>query len=318
MSFPQLVPAVLCAGVLLAFAPGVPAANLTAEPSNEADRVTVKIDGQLFAEYLTRSGAKPIVWPIIGPTGKPMTRSWPMGEKVPGERADHIHQRSFWFTHGNVNGIDFWAETGDHPLGVIKHREFVKTQGGPEAVIVTRNDWIAPDGKRVCEDERTLTFGTDGQSRYIDFDITLKAPDGPVTFGDTKEGCFGIRMIDTFNPDAKRGGRLVNSKGQVNADAWGKRADWVDYSGPIDGETVGITLMNHPSSFRYPTPWHARTYGLCSANPFGLKDFDPKSQDGSYTMAKGDSITLRYRMWMHKGDAKQANPAAAFEAYSKK
>jgi hypothetical protein len=316
----RLCPAVLCAlcaGSLLAPAADVPATNLTAELSKQADRVTVKIDGKLFAEYLAQSGTKPIVWPIIGPTGKPMTRSWPMGEKAPEEKADHVHQRSFWFTHGDVNGNDFWAEQAKQ-LGVTKHREFVKVQGGPKALVVTRNDWIGADGKRVCEDERTLTFGAEGESRYIDFDITIKAPDGPVTFGDTKEGCFGIRMPATMNPDSKLGGRLVNSEGKTDADAWGKAAAWVDYSGPIDGETVGIALMNHPSSFRYPTHWHARTYGLCSANPFGLKYFENNGPDGSYTIPQGGSITLRYRMLMHKGDAKQANVAEAFAAYAKK
>jgi len=162
----RLFPAVFCSVGLLALAADVPAANLTAELSKEGDRVTVKIDGKLFAEYLTRSGTKPVVWPIIGPTDKPMTRSWPMGKKGPEERSDHVHQRSFWFTHGSVNGNDFWAEEG-RPVGTIQHREFVKVQGGSDAVIITRNDWIGADGKRVCEDERTLTFGAEGESRYV-------------------------------------------------------------------------------------------------------------------------------------------------------
>jgi len=48
----------------------------------------VKIDGRLFTEYLVRSGTKPILWPIIGPTGKPMTRDFPMRDR-PGEAKDH-------------------------------------------------------------------------------------------------------------------------------------------------------------------------------------------------------------------------------------
>ena len=52
------------------------AAKVTAEQSPGG--VTVKIDGQPFTEYLTRSGSKPILWPIFGPTGKPMTRAYPM------------------------------------------------------------------------------------------------------------------------------------------------------------------------------------------------------------------------------------------------
>src|SRR5690349_3038260 len=144
------------------------AAELTAEKTEHG--VTVKVGEQLFAEYLTRSGAKPVVWPILGPTGKAMTRAYPM-ESVPGEKRDHIHQRSLWFTHGEVNGVDFWSENEKH--GTTEHREFVKVAGGPTATIVTRNDWLGPDGQKILQDERTLVFGADDAVRWIDFGIVL-------------------------------------------------------------------------------------------------------------------------------------------------
>ena len=301
----------------LFIAAGTAEAEITAERSDKG--VTVKIDGELFAEYLVQSGKKPIVWPIIGPTGKPMTRSHPMAEGQ-GERKDHIHHRSLWFTHGNINDVNFWAEektSHSGPIGTTKHREFVKVEGGRCATIVTRNDWLAPDGKKVCEDERTLTFCTDGDARWIDFDITLKATAGPITFGDTKEGCFGVRVPSTMKVDAKQGGRIVNSHGQTDKDAWGKAAPWVDYHGPVDGETVGIAIFNHPSSFRFPTYWHVRTYGLFTANPFGLSDFKVKGHDGSYTLPAGETMTLRYRVFFHRGDQRTGKVSEAYSAYAK-
>jgi len=287
-------------------------AEISVEP--HPDRVTVKIDGKLFTEYLTQSGTKPVLWPVIGPMGHRMTREYPMAEAKPEEREDHIHHRSIWFTHGDVNGHDFWAERKDP--AVIKHREFVKVQGGNQAVIVTRNDWLAPDGKKVLEDERTVTFGADGESRWIDFDITLKATEESVTFGDTKEGCMGIRVAAPLKPDAKLGGLLINSKGQKNKEAWGKAAAWVDYSGKLGGDEVGVAIFNHPSSFRFPTYWHARTYGLCSGNPFGKSYFVGKGQDGSHTLKPGESITLRYRFFFHKGDVREGGVAEAYQAYA--
>ncbi|NUQ63674.1 MAG: PmoA family protein [Pirellulales bacterium] len=295
------------------------AAEITAEKTDQG--VVVKIDGQFFTEYLTCSGSKPILWPVIGPTGKPVTRAWPMQSDNPDERQDHPHQRSIWFTHGDVNGIDFWGADPKNPKiakpGTAKHREFVAIESGAQAKIVTRNDWLGPDGKKVLEDERRLAFGADGESRWIDFDITLKATEGPVTFGDTKEGTMGVRTAESVKVDAKKGGQIVNSDGLIDKDAWGKRAAWVDYFGPVDGETVGIAFMNHPSSFRFPTYWHVRTYGLYAANPFGVKDFtQSKSEDGAYTVPTGESITLKYRLLFHKGDAKQGKVSEAFEAYA--
>ena len=178
----------------------------------------MKIDGRLFTEYLVRSGTKPILWPIIGPTGKPMTRDFPMRDR-PGETKDHPHQRSLWFSHGSVNGIDFWAEQGK--VGTIKHLEFTKIAGGKPAVVATRNAWLAPDGRRVCEDQRVLRFDSDGDARWIDFDITLKASDGELVFGDTKEGTFGVRVAASLSVDARRGGKIVNSRGQTNGGRMG-------------------------------------------------------------------------------------------------
>ena len=54
---------------------------------------------------------------------------------------------------------------------------------------------------------------------------------------------------------------------------WGKRADWVDYYGNVAGEIVGIAIFDHPKNLRHPTYWHARSYGLLAANPFGLREF---------------------------------------------
>ena len=120
----------------------------------------MKIDGQLFTEYLVDSGGKPILWPIIGPTGKAMTRAFPMQkdvDQVPKEKTDHPHHRSLWFTHGSVNGIDFWTEKQGN--GTTKHRDFVKLESGKTGLIVTNNDWLSSDAKRQCEDQRTLRFG---------------------------------------------------------------------------------------------------------------------------------------------------------------
>jgi hypothetical protein len=118
--------------------------------------------------------------------------------------------------------------------------------------------------------------------------------------------------------DAKTGGKIVNSDGRTNLDAWGRKAAWVDYYGPVDGQTVGIAIMNHPQSFRFPTFWHVRTYGLFAANPFGRREFpDGNKQDGTYTLPEGKSITLRYRVWLHKGDEKEGKVRDAYDSYAK-
>ncbi len=287
-------------------------AEVVVKPSRGG--MVIQIDGGLFTEYLVQSGAKPILWPILGPAGQPMTRAYPMGQ-APGEKKDHVHQRSLWFTHGDVNGVSFWDENPEH--GTIVHRRFAKTESGGEAIVVTENDWVGPDSKKILSDRRRLKFAAGENVRWLDFDITLTASSGPVRFGDTKEGTFGVRVAETMKVDAKTGGRIVNSQGLANDAAWGRKAAWVDYHGPVAGQTAGIAIMNHPDSFRFPTFWHVRTYGLFAANPFGRREFpDGGKQDGSYTLPDGQTITLRYRVWLHKGDEKEGRVAAAYESYA--
>ncbi len=300
--------------IALSIAGRLSAATFTTEKTDRG--VTVKIDGRLFTEYLIQSGVKPILWPIIGPTGKPMTRSWPMDKTAGDKTHDHPHQRSLWFDHGSVNGVSFWEETAK--AGSIRHREFVEVRGGDDAKIVTRNDWITPAHEKLCEDERTFHFHLDGDQRLIDFHVTVTASEGPLTFGDTKEGSFGMRVAESMTVDAKKGGQIVTSEGLTDTAAWGQPAAWVDYHGPIAGETVGIAILDHPQSFRFPNRWHVRPYGLFAANPFGKKEFEATSGGGGpYTLEKGQSLSLDYRVILHRGDEKAAHIAEAFAAYAK-
>lgn len=305
------------------FAANAAQAEVTCEKTDQG--VKILIDGELFTEYLTgvaHSGEEnenPICYPIIGPTGKKMTRDYPMKDGPESERQDHPHHRSLWFNHGDVNKHSFWH---NQP---IKHQEFSKIYSdGEKAVVVAKNAWVSNEtGESLCEDERTLTFGEmECGSRYIDFDITITAAQDDIVFGDTKEGCMGVRVPGTMKVDAKKvneewGGQIVNAQGETDAAAWGERSEWVDYHGPVEGETLGIAMMNHPTSFRFPTWWHVRTYGLFAANPFGLSYFEGKDQDGTVELGKGESITLRYRIVFHEGDVDAAGIAEMYEAYAK-
>ena len=286
----------------------------------------ITMDRQTLTEYHVDAGHKPFFFPVIGPTGVSYTRAFPMA-RVAGEDHDHPHQRSFWFTHGSVNGVDFWSE--DPPAGTTRKvdktpragtiREVDRkglAQGPALGRLWTRDEWRAPDDHKVCEDERTVTFYRTQGPRIIDFEITIHATDGPVTFGDTKEGMFGLRVASSMDVDKTKGGKITNAEGLTNAKAWGQASPWVDYIGPVQGKTVGIAILNHPDSFRYPTTWHVRTYGLFAANPFGWHDFG-KSDRGDYTVPAGQSIRFAYRVILHEGDTESIGVPHLFAAYAR-
>jgi Methane oxygenase PmoA len=280
----------------------------------DGPNLIVTCNAQFLTTYRVDAGHKPFFFPMFGPTGEPYTRAYPM-ESVAGEDRDHPHQRSFWFTHGNVNGIDFWAETEKSGRIHETDRQII-VEGPVLGRMRTKDEWLAPDGHKVLDDERLITFYDVKSSRIIDFDIKLEATKGPVTFGDTKEGMFGLRVASTMDVNKKTGGKITNAEGLTDDKAWGQASPWVDYVGPVKEKTVGIAILNRPDSFRYPTTWHVRTYGLFAANPFGWHDFG-KPMKGDHTLPAGESISFHYRVILHEGDTNSIELPRLFDAYAK-
>lgn len=303
-----------------------------AEPFQVAKTATggalVQLHGEPIAEYFVDRANKPFLWRIIGPTGKSMTRAFPMAD-VPGEKTDHVHQRGLTFAHQGVAGFDTWAEAatydyGDNEktaanmgkLGAIRHRGFRTLAGGTTAVIHAHNDVVDAANKPLLAEERRMTFSSAPDTRIIDVDIDLVAAYGPVDMADMKDAGLYIRVPDSMAVDRRQGGTIINSSGQRDAEAWSRHADWVDYHGPVEGEHLGIAILNHPTSFRHPTAWHVRTYGLFCANPFGMKQMNPEAESGAVALAAGERLSLRHRFIFHVGDEQQAGIARAYEAYA--
>lgn len=306
-----------------------PLARAAVDVKELPDRVRIEIGGKLFTEL--RHGDAPHVyyWPLIGPDGVKMTRSWPM-EDVPGEEHDHPHHRSMWFSHGLVNGVDFWGEdasykgTPKHPVGKIVLDKVITAKGGEVGVVTSSQKWTAPDGSVPLTTVQTLrVYDRPETERVFDFETTLTAGEKDVTLGDTKEGTFGIRIAESMRlkkAKAPGDGHIVNSDGLRDDKVWGTRAKWVDMSGPIAGKTYGIAIFDHPSNLRHPTRWHARDYGLFSANPFCEGEMDKSKPKGSadYLLKAGHSLTLKYRVFIHAGDADVADIERRFAEFSAK
>lgn len=294
------------------------------------NQIEISIDGRPFTTYYFDSQiAKPYLMPLRTASGLVVTRDFPVRNDAsmgdPKASAFEPHQRPLFFGHGDLDGLDFWQEPvfdkyysdhGHQAYGhmVMKGVEEATAEGGAARVRArfTLND---PNNRVIAEETQAFVFRGDERLRVVDCEFILYATAGPLDFGDTKEGTFGIRLAPELSAPH---GVMVNSSGGKGEKAiWGKPADWVDYSGVISGKQTGVTVLDSPSSFRHPTTWHARAYGLLAANPFGLREFsrDPK-KDGSWTVPEGKSILFRYRVLIHEGDFGPAEIAAEYSKYA--
>lgn len=306
--------------LLSAFSVQASPAPLTAVDDPKRGVVAATLDGEELLTLDYRNYAKPVIATFFGPNHVNLLRHWPMRDAAPNEATDHPHHKGLWFTHGAVNGVDFWAEGADKGKIVVKGQPELSKPGNL-LTIKTSEVWQKPDDAPVCTSTTTIGCGRDGlEQRWLDYTITITASEGDVTFGDTKEGTMGLRSHPALNLKGKAAtGHAENSEGGKDAAIWGKPARWVDYSGTIDGKPVGIACFDHPSNLRHPTTWHARDYGLIAANPFGLSDFEKKPKGtGDHTIRKGESLTFRYRWLFHTGDAAAAKVDEKWKQWAEK
>jgi hypothetical protein len=278
------------------------------------------IDGDLFTRY--RYGgeglARPYFWPVVGPDRRQVTRAFPMVADAPGEVHDHPHHRSIWVAYGELDGYDAWAEGTNH--GSTLHVGFDEIISGPVfGGFREQTQWVDAVGNGLIKEERDVrVYRTPDGLRLMDVDLHWtfgrlngrgrKFGLGQVHLGDTKEaGLIAVRVATSM--DAKGDGTIENAWGGTNeAETWGKRAPWCDYSGPVDGETVGIAAFDHPSNLHFPCYWHVRNYGLMGANPWSGEAFtDNPMENGATTYRFGDELRFRYRLYIHPGDAGSAH-----------
>jgi len=331
--------------LLVIFAVPLPArADVSAVVVKEA--IEFKSGSAVVAKYaISPSVAKPYLYPVLAPSGTPVTRGWPMDAAPPMGTKDHVHQKSVWFCHGDVipegielkiksankadKGVDFWSESKDATgprHGVIKCVKVgePKPLSANHVSVETHNEWISPDGVKIMDEVRVIHFIDSKEGRLFAFDITLKASVCPITFGDTKEGSFGIRVRDELRMEKKKDllggdGLMSSAEGKSGEkDIWGLPSAWIHTAGKVDGKEVGVAVFDHPSNPK--ASWHARAYGLVAANPFGRSHAGFPSQKDKTDLLKiekGGAMKLRYGVYAHDGDVKAGKVAEAFEAFKK-
>lgn len=294
-------------------------------PNESQRRVDVTIDGKPFTSYIWPTTLKkPTLWPIRAASGAVITRAFPLEPKA-GERSDHPHQVGLWFNHGNVNGFDFWNNSEAikpeeaKKFGTIVHKKVAgvkNTAAGGELSV--EMDWVAGDGTTLLRENTTFVFAGDKDKRTIDRITTLTALDKRVVFTDNKEGVLGMRMARALEQPATKPeiftdasgkatkvpvldntgvtGAYISSEGLKGDAVWGTRGRWTLLGGTIDAQPVTVAILDHPKNPGYPTYWHARGYGLFSANMLGAKEFSKGKEELNFAIEPGRSATFRHRV----------------------
>ncbi len=289
------------------------------------NRVEVMIEGREFTSYWWHPTIfKPVLYPVRTAKGTTLTRNYP---PMPNEADDHPHHVGIWFNYGNVNGLDFWNNSGaiaahrKPDFGSIKHRKIKTMKSGKQGVLVVACDWVDNDGKVLLDEETTFTFKGEGDLRIIDRDTKLTAKTD-VSFKDNKEGCIAVRVTTPLQlPSSKKkktftdehgvkteviggkgaNGKYLSSEGKEDNAVWGTRARWVKLYGSFEDENADIVIIDHPENPGYPMHWHARDYGLFAGNTLGQKVFSKGKLELNFKLAQGQSTHFNYRILVSNG-----------------
>jgi hypothetical protein len=291
-------------------------------------KVDILADGKLFTSFCWPVNVyKPVLYPVLTSKGTEITRGFPLKPRE-GEQNDHIHQVGVWFNYGNINGLDFWGNgyrgIKEPNGGEIRHLRIENIKGGTgDGSFISYESWLDPHGKELMSEKTEFHFSVQGTTRIIDRITTLTSVDTTITWKDTKEGMFGIRVARQLelpspqgvilldangNPSTEKNsknegvsGNYRSSEGVTGESVWGTRARWMDLYGIIGSEKISLVVCDHPGNPGYPTYWHARGYGLFAANPFGWSDFTKGKEVFNFTIAAGKSATFRYRIVVSSG-----------------
>jgi hypothetical protein len=220
---------------------------------------------------------------------------------------DHAWHHGLWFSWKYLNQVNYWElnrETGK-PDGRTRWKNVrVRTDDDYSAEISMTLDYRpAAGGDPVLEEQRRIKVSSpqsDGTYR-IDWSSTFVAPSGDVLLDRTppKEQSWGgyaglsIRFAKDFTERI-----ATTSTGPVtfgDGDRYRGRAGAIDYSGLIDGQSVGVAFLDHPSNPRHPTPWYLIRSPVTGYINAALLNDDP------LTLESGETLTLRYRLVVHLG-----------------
>jgi hypothetical protein len=314
MTVARFVPLVM---LLFQALPGADVPQVELRRDDAAGRLEVLIDGREALVY--QYGASldiPHYWPLRSPGGKSMLVQ---------QTEPYPHHRAFWFADtvrldggrevSLYNAFYSGRKTGENTYEPpfrdhVRHLKFTRLEAkAGMAVVDTDLVWDMDGETPILNEKRRLIVHALGDGEYfLDATFTLTAAYGDVEFvSDDVHYAWPYLRLET-EWSGENGGRLVTDSGAAGQEATNlKAARWIDYSNTVGDETAGVAVFQWPDGKEHR--WLTREYGC-----FGPRR--PDEQSGKpFTLGKGESMTQRVGVLVHKGDSKGGRVAERYTLF---
>lgn len=233
--------------------------------------------------------------PVYGLDGEILTDDFP---------EDHHHHRGIFLAWPQIivdgDSLELW-----HIQGIEKRFEqWIGRETGPVfARMGVHNGWYA-GGKKVVDETVWITAFRKGDvGRIIDIEFTLTATKSPVKI----VGSPGLKGYGGLNyRTAPFTDEIITTDEGIQQDSDLRRFPWADFSA-IFGDSAshsGLSIFQDRANLNAPNGWCLRHYGFLGVAWPG---------NNPYLLQPGKPLNLRYRIWIHRGDADEGRVSAAYE-----
>jgi len=237
------------------------------------------------------------IHPLYSLDGKVLTEDFP---------EDHLHHHGIFWTWPIVKTRGQDTQTW-HPSNLRQHfvRWLKREVKGKMVTLSVENAWKLDGQEIVAKEIVTLQIHqADDMGRAVDLELTLEAIGGPLTLQGSQDQQKGYGGLSLRGAPMFKGMTMATDQGFEDKDSNNKKFRWVDMS----IKEAGVAIFVSPDHPDFPPTWCVRNSyaGFCNISWPGLK---------SFVLQPGLPVTLRYRLYIHRGTAATGRISEAYERY---
>jgi len=241
------------------------------------------------------------IHPLFSPDGRALTYDFPK---------DHLHHHGVFWTWPVVKTRGQDTQTW-HPASPSLRQHFVrwlKREAKKDAAELSVENVWKLDGREIVAREivKLNIHAADRIGRTIDLELDLEAVGGPLELQGAPDQNKGYGGLCLRGAEMFVGATLTTDQGVQKEDAVNTSFRWADLS----TQELGVAIFVSPDHPGFPIAWLIRNSygGVLNPSWPGLKPafLQPEKP-----------VVLRYRLYIHRGDAVTGRVGEAYRRYQK-
>ncbi len=237
------------------------------------------------------------IHPLYSLDGQSLTDDFP---------TDHLHHHGLFWTWPVIKTRGQETQTW-HPANLRQYflRWLKREVHDNSATLGVENVWKL-DGQEIVAKEIVILniHPVVDEGRVIDLELKIEAVGGPLTLQGTPDQNKGYGGLSLRGAPMFKGLAVSTDQGEFEGEPNNLALRWAD----LTTDEMGVAIFVSPGHPDFPPSWILRNSyaGFLNVSWPGLKPF---------TLQPGKPVTLRYRLYIYRGDVAEGYVQRAYERY---